>query len=447
MIVAFFLSAQLGILFTFLTKPIVDASWSYFFGEISPVRVVGVLVASLVLFHIFISDKRLSRVPLFPIWMTYVVYISFTYLFNVIEYGPLKFVELMFRVLNGFVGYCMIQMYFSEREAFKKLLQILIVAGLFPVLVGVYQIATGAVWYPDETVGLARYSGLYHDVQTPRQYMFQTLTAIILYWCYFLNKGRNIATRLVLITLFCLCLVILFRTYSKAAVVILASWTVIWSIGRRQFLLLAVMLVALVSVNVIFQDKIWRETAQLFSREISAVESNKGEMSAEEMRKATFAGRWYAWDEYINQYLNRSLFGMVFGSGNPGAAHNDFLAILLSSGVLGLIIYITLLLAIGIRVFQNYLRSRSPLNVMALMLFSMWIVDAMGLVPSLYPSYQWYVWGFIGLSLKGVQWTQQQNAPSVGAKNKKPVSGINNSYRWRIHEAGCTKLPYGRTQD
>lgn len=423
MIVAFFLSAQLGILFTLLTKPIVDASWSYFYGQISPVRAVGVLVPLFVMFSIFISDKRVSRVPLFPIWMTYVVYISFAFSFNIIEYGPLKFLELMFRVLNGFVGYCMIQMYFSERDAFKKLLQILIVAGLFPTLVGVYQLATGVVWHHDETVGLVRYSGLYHDVQTQRQYMFQTLTAIILYWCYFLNKGRNIATRLVLITLFCLCLVILFRTYSKAAVMILVSWVVIWSIGRRQFLPMVLMLVALVAVNLIYQDKIWRETSQLFSREISAIETKQGGMSAEETRKATFAGRWYAWDEYINQYMNRSLFGMVFGNGNPGASHNDFLANLLVGGVIGLIIYIGLLMAIGIRVFQNYLRSRSPLNVMALMLFVMWIVDAMGLVPSLYPSYQWYVWGFIGLSLKGVQWTQQQNTPSVGAKNKMPVSG------------------------
>ena len=89
---------------------------------------------------------------------------------------------------------------------------------------------------------------------------------------------------------------------------------------------MVLMLVALVAVNLIYQDKIWRETSQLFSREISAIETKQGGMSAEETRKATFAGRWYAWDEYINQYMNRSLFGMVFGNGNPGASHNDFLA-------------------------------------------------------------------------------------------------------------------------
>jgi hypothetical protein len=33
----------------------------------------------------------------------------------------------------------------------------------------------------------------------------------------------------------------------------------------------------------------------------------------------------------------------------------------------------------------------------------MWIIDSMGLTPSVYPAYQWYVWGFIGLALKGVK--------------------------------------------
>jgi O-antigen ligase len=422
MIGTFFLSVQLGILFALLTKPIIDASWSYFYGDISPVRVVGVLVPFLVLLRILTSDKRLSNLPLFPIWMIYVVYVSFVFSFNVFEFGPLKFVELAFRALNGFVGYFMIQTYFSERDAFKKLLQILIVAGLFPTLVGVYQIATGVVWYQDETVGLVRYSGLYHDIQTPRQYMFQTFTAIILYWCYFLSKGRSFATKLILIVLFCLCAAVLFRMYSKAGVVIVALWVVIWSIGRRKFLPMALMLVALVAVNLIFQDRIWSETTQLFSRETSAIESEKGGESSERERKASFSGRWYTWDQYMNQYLDRPWYGMVFGTGNPGASHNDFLANMLSGGIVGLFIYVTLLFSIGVRVFKNYLRSRSPLNVMALMLFAMWIVDAIGLVPSLYPSYQWYVWGLIGLSLKGVQWDTRPSPPSVSAAQQMAIT-------------------------
>ena len=81
-------------------------------------------------------------------------------------------------------------------------------------------------------------------------------------------------------------------------------------------------------------------------------------------------------------------------------------------------------------------RGPSPLNVMAIMIFVMWLVDTVGLHPSLYPSYQWYVWGFIGLSLRGLDWEPVarpiEPGPSmaigVGRKDKEetlghPVSG------------------------
>ncbi len=51
-------------------------------------------------------------------------------------------------------------------------------------------------------------------------------------------------------------------------------------------------------------------------------------------------------------------------------------------------------------VVLNVIYNKSPLTIFALMFFLMWIIDAIGSVPALYPAYQWYVWGFIGLSLR-----------------------------------------------
>jgi hypothetical protein len=33
----------------------------------------------------------------------------------------------------------------------------------------------------------------------------------------------------------------------------------------------------------------------------------------------------------------------------------------------------------------------------------MWLIDAMGLVPGGFPGYQIFVWGFVGLSFRGVE--------------------------------------------
>lgn len=41
--------------------------------------------------------------------------------------------------------------------------------------------------------------------------------------------------------------------------------------------------------------------------------------------------------------------------------------------------------------------------LMTALLIGMRLVDAMGLVPCAYPGYQIFVWGFIGLVLRGVE--------------------------------------------
>lgn len=409
-VAAFFVKARTGVLVTFMSKPVIDASWSYFYAAISPVRATGVLLPVLVLMRCLGRDSRITRIPLFGLWTAYVAYSIFTYSFNVFEFGFIKFIELAFRALNGIVGYYMIQAYFSDSESFRKLLLGLIVAGFFPVFVGLYQAMTGVVWHQDITIGLARNSGFYHDIQTVRQYVFQTLTAIILYWSYFLKPGRDIMKKILIIGFTVACLIVLYKTYSKAAIMILAVWAIIWTISRKQFVLMMVVVISLVSINIILGDRLSSETEQLFSRELAATDDSGMALSADEAKKRTLAGRWYVWEKYLSEFMDRPVMFMILGNGNPGASHNDFLAMLLSSGVIGLILYSTLLVSMGIKVTANYFRERSPLNVMAAMLFSMWMIDAMGLVPSHYPSYQWYVWGFIGLSFRGVNFDKPEES-------------------------------------
>jgi len=51
------------------------------------------------------------------------------------------------------------------------------------------------------------------------------------------------------------------------------------------------------------------------------------------------------------------------------------------------------------------------------MIFIMWLVDTLGLAPGLYPAYQWYVWGFIGLALRGVEGLSQPAPLPLQLKN------------------------------
>jgi hypothetical protein len=58
--------------------------------------------------------------------------------------------------------------------------------------------------------------------------------------------------------------------------------------------------------------------------------------------------------------------------------------------------------------------------VAALMVYTMYLIDTIGLVPSVYPGYQWFVWGIIGLSLRRA--AEERRLP-LAAASQPPAPG------------------------
>lgn len=402
----------MGIMLAIGIKPVIDATWEYSIAGINLLQIAGVMLPIFLLAH----SKNISNIPLFSVWITYVIYNIFTYSFTIFEGRVLMFVESTFRILNGFIGYYMMQTYFSDKEAFRKLLLACILGSLFPMLMGLYQAVTGYVWHERLAAGLVRNVGMYHDAQVFRTYAFQTITVIILYWSYFLTPKTKFLfiQKILLLALTGLCFLVLFKIYSKAAYMIGVAWFAIWIISRGQIRTLVLLIIIALFASIIFGNQISNEAQQVFSKETTFLETEQDDIHSEFNKKRTLGGRWYIWELTMEEFYSRSFLGQLFGNGISAAVHNDFLKTLLSGGIIGLFIYIILLIAIGIKLIDNYLQERSALNVMAVMLFIMWIIDCIGLVPSLYPAYQWYVWGFIGLAFKGVQFqeTKKSNLPN-----------------------------------
>lgn len=420
---AFLFSTPFAILLAYLTKPVIDASWASSLFGINALKVVGVLVPVFVLGRYFTARNR-PRIPLVTIWLVYVFYGACSFTFQIVfasdsfDANLVNIADSTFRVLNGFAGYLMVQCYFTDKEQFRRLLVFLLLAGMFPLFIGVFQAASGVTWQERQTVGLTRNVGLYHDAFAVRTFVFQTLAAIFLYWSYFLDRGRS-TKRLLFVGLSALCFIVLYKTYSKAGVLVLLAWLIIWSIGTRKLLPVLSVVLLVVAVNLATDDQITLEIRQLFSKEVIAT----GEGADGRAEKRTLAGRWYIWGQYWEGYVRSSIIEQLFGNGRSIPAHNDFLARLITNGLIGLVIYCILLWSTGAALVRNYLRDRSPLNVMGLMLFAMWLIDAIGLVPSMYTSYQWFVWGLIGLALHGVAW-ELGKPPKL--RSSSPPQDINN---------------------
>ena len=99
----------------------------------------------------------------------------------------------------------------------------------------------------------------------------------------------------------------------------------------------------------------------------------------------------------------------MLGAGRNPGAHNEYLRILYVNGIFGLAAFIIFLFRAGSQLLSHIKERASPLRVMGIMIFLMYFVDTIGLHPSIYPAYNWYVWGFIGLALSGVEGLEEEN--------------------------------------
>ncbi|MEW6267122.1 MAG: O-antigen ligase family protein [Thermodesulfobacteriota bacterium] len=390
------LRPETGFLVLTAFKPIIDASWEHQFLGFNVLEIVGGTVPIIIIAHMILNKKKgILNAPAATWWFFYLFSSLIGVLMMLIAGKMIEVFDFYFKVLNGFIGYFLLQYFFDDSKSFKRLLIALMLAGIFPMLMGLYQAQTGVVWRERVSVGVLRNVGIYHDEFSLRSFSLLTIMSIMLYWSYFTD--RKIAKKLVLIGYSAICLVVLYKVHSKAGYLIITSWIFIWCIWKKKPLLLVGMIMIVLAANLILENRIFTSVATIFSKETGFLEGTGTEMRI-------LAGRLYLWEDLWEYWIKQDLLHKFLGTGRSGGgAHNDYLRVLVSTGILGLAIYVTLLTIMAWKVFLNLLKNNNSLNLMAFMLMVMWLIDTIGLVPSLYPAYQWYVWGFIGLSLRGVK--------------------------------------------
>ena len=103
---------------------------------------------------------------------------------------------------------------------------------------------------------------------------------------------------------------------------------------------------------------------------------------------------------FLGWWKDLPILAKLLGTGSSGKGiHNDIFFALERSGIYGLILYLILLSAIGFTLVSKAMTVKSPISVISAMFFITWVVEAIGLVPSAYPHFQWLVFGFCALSL------------------------------------------------
>ncbi|MGH8491181.1 MAG: O-antigen ligase family protein [Gammaproteobacteria bacterium] len=410
-----------GFLVVLAVKPVIDSAWAVpLIDELRLTQLFSVAVATVVFFHLFVAAKSpqaLRYMPLRVIWLAYIADVTLFSLVAVVIEGPLAGLNMFFRHINGFVGFYVVQAFFHDQRKLRLFLMALVLAGVFPISVGVLE-AVGVVnvaWRETMAEGLPRNIGFYHDAFTARYYAQQTILALLVYTALYMSNGVASAVGRCCAFLYGLAsLIVLYKTYSKSAIVTLTLWTLSWTTLQRKFITLSILSVAvLVGLGYYAQD-IAEEIGTIFHKEVGFAQ---GVVEIER----TFTGRWYGWKDLMDEWTDFGMLAKLFGSGHIAlGAHNDYLLLLVHGGFVGLVIYVSLLIATGWKIMKNVLERREPLAVAALMVFVMWMVDTIGLVASGFSGYQWFIWGIIGVSFRI---RQNERRTRIALERKKTDTG------------------------
>ena len=385
----------MGILLAFLIRPLVDTMYGQELGiGLRLTEIVSVAFPLLILVRMtmakgFARFRYMPHKTIWLVWATYVILFSSWIMFSE---NILAGLSVAFRHLNGLAGFFAVQAFLREGKGPRNFFLVLMLAGIFPIGIGIYQILTGVQWNTTYAEGVVRNIGLYHDAITPRYYAMQTILGITLFTTLYLRKKVLLQAFAILYGL--LAIAVMFKTYSKSGYATLGLWFLEWTSLQRKLLLLALVSVVLVLSAVYYSSELIDQVANQFNKEIAVV-GGTGKV------ERTFAGRWYIWEALWAEWGRLPILAKIFSSGHTAlGAHNDYIQILFHGGIVGVCIYIVLLVSVGLSIVRNLATKVDSLSIAALMAFTMWSIDTIGLIPSSYSGYQWFVWGVIGLSLR-----------------------------------------------
>lgn len=385
-----------GVVILMATYPIVAMTWKTKIWELGLLDLVGVAVPVLLIPRLLKTEMQSSSLVKWRrVAVLYLLANAVGVILPLAEVGVINRLDNGVRALNGFVGFLMFPMFFYNSRRFRTLLTTILISGAAPCATGIWQAVAGTTWQPQYTVGLTRNVGLYHDLIIFRVFGFTCLLAILLIFAYWKPRRRLIQWGL--ITYGVIWLIVIFHLYSKAAILILVLWCVIWCFLRKKLLLGCTIVLAVLALNWATESKLSARTESLFTKEIAVV---KGE---EEDPRRLLSGRGFRWEKYMRSWLSLNLSQQLLGTGRFWAVHNELLRILILNGIIGLTLYIVFLGIVARQLLTGLAERITPIRIVAVMLYMMWLVDCVGIHPGRYPYGQWIVWGIIGCAINGVR--------------------------------------------
>jgi O-antigen ligase len=199
-------------------------------------------------------------------------------------------------------------------------------------------------------------------------------------------------------------IIVLYFSYTKAGWGIFLLWVVLWYILIKE-IIKSIIIISLTFL-LLFSTPFTTTLRTLFHKEVKYLEGEKIPTST------LLQGRIGRWSKGFYLFKKLPLFNkLLLGMGDffwcTQGAHNDFLRVLWANGIIGITVWLLLWLNIIKKLKQN-IKTNKEIAIFGLLLTLMITIDSLGITPSMYPNYQWFVLSCIGLSVHNLS-TKNQN--------------------------------------
>lgn len=371
-----------AILFAFSIKPVMDMSYHIEVAGLTLGRLMSVIIVFHFLACIFLSIKHWSTIRVRYFVVVWIVMTFISYAVTGLE-NIIMGLELLFRYMNFLLPFLAVPFVINRNE--NLFFKVLILASFFPITVSLLQIAGIPIGFHEKTIaGLLRPRGFFHDIFTNRLYFLYGMVGS----SYFLVRGKKLSTKWLGGIFFILANICMLYMYSKSGYLIIAFFWLLIFIHLRiphKKVIVPLTIPLIILLLIFYADQFMA----VYQKEINF-------LLGQEKVGRLFQGRVFGWIDAIKEWSNSGLAQQFFGQGDLALGmHNDFLRILFSNGLLGLFLYLVFLLYIFVLLCLNYFKKRTFEVALAITLFFVFILDSIGLVPTLYPAYNWMVWGII----------------------------------------------------
>ena len=297
------------------------------------------------------------------------------------------FIDLTLRALNFYLGFFLFPCFFHTREDFRRLLYVVVFSAAFPLIIEYYQIVTGTIFNFRQTRGLTRMVGLYHDAFTNKMFYQQALIAIIILLGTKLEPLKSKKNLLIVFSGFLL--VGCYFIFSKSMVAFLLLWAISLAIIGKKFHWGIVAVFFVLLSNLYMGGQMFENVYKMFEKDIQV---QQGEID----QKYLLSGRGMLWEEDTRQFKEFGSIAYFFGAGWTPSAHNEWLRVFYLGGIISLAFFLGCQLTVFKYLIQAYFRQRQFYRLVAVLIFISYLLDCIGVVPGLYPSYNWFTWGILG---------------------------------------------------